>query len=81
LTDDNRRMLHIPAGCAHGFQTLSDGAEVLYFMSQVYSPEHAGGVRYDDAAFGIQWPLEVRTMSPADRQWPDYIPARQFERA
>jgi len=49
---DNRRMLYVPEGCAHGFQALTDDAELLYFMSEVYSPEHARGARYDDPAFG-----------------------------
>jgi dTDP-4-dehydrorhamnose 3,5-epimerase len=81
LTDDNRRMLHIPEGCAHGFQTLSEGAEVLYFMSQFYSPEHAGGVRFDDVAFNIVWPLPVTVLSPADQNWPHYTAAQDLQRA
>jgi dTDP-4-dehydrorhamnose 3,5-epimerase len=72
LTAENHRMLYIPEGCAHGFQTLADDAEVLYLMNEFYSPEHQRGVRYNDPAFNIQWPLAVGVISPADRTWPDY---------
>jgi len=57
LTAENRRMFYIPEGCAHGFQTLEDSAEVFYQMSEVYAPDHARGVRWNDPAFGIEWPL------------------------
>jgi dTDP-4-dehydrorhamnose 3,5-epimerase len=72
LTAGNRRMLYVPEGCAHGYQTLADDTELLYLMSEFYSPEHARGVRYDDPAFGIEWPLAVGALSDADRSWPDY---------
>jgi dTDP-4-dehydrorhamnose 3,5-epimerase len=72
LTSENRRMLYVPEGCAHGFQTLSNDTELLYLMSGCYSPRHARGVRYDDPAFKIQWPLPVECISDADREWPDY---------
>jgi dTDP-4-dehydrorhamnose 3,5-epimerase len=74
LTPDNHRMLYIPEGCAHGCQTLADETELLYLMSEFYSPEHTRGVRYNDSAFRIRWPLVVRTISDADRAWPDYEP-------
>jgi dTDP-4-dehydrorhamnose 3,5-epimerase len=64
--------LYIPKGFAHGFQTLVDGAEVLYMMADPYVPEAASGVRFDDPAFGIEWPLPIRTMNDRDRSWPDY---------
>ena len=73
LTAENHRSLYIPEGCAHGFQTLMDGAEVLYLMSEFYAPGHAAGVRYDDPAFAIEWPLPVACISDADRAWPDYV--------
>jgi len=57
LTPDNRRTLYVPRGFAHGFQTLADDAEVFYMISEPYAPESAGGVRWDDPAFGIVWPL------------------------
>jgi dTDP-4-dehydrorhamnose 3,5-epimerase len=73
LTDENQRSLYIPEGCAHGFQSLTDGAEVLYLMSEFYAPACARGVRYDDPAFRIQWPLPVTCISDADGNWPDYL--------
>lgn len=72
LAAENHRMLYIPEGCAHGFQTLADDSEVLYLMSEFYAPAHAGGFRYDDPVFAIRWPLEVTSISDADRTWPDY---------
>jgi dTDP-4-dehydrorhamnose 3,5-epimerase len=74
LTAGNRRMFYIPEGCAHGFQTLAAETEVLYFISEFYSPAHARGVRYNDPAFGIDWPLPAAALSEADRNWPDYEP-------
>jgi dTDP-4-dehydrorhamnose 3,5-epimerase len=73
LSADNRRMLFVPKGCAQGFQTLADNSELFYQMSTPYVPEAAGGVRYDDPAFGIQWPLPVTAISQRDREWPDYL--------
>jgi len=70
LTAQNRTMLYIPEGCAHGYQTLTDTAEVFYQTSEVYAPDCAGGARYDDPAFAIAWPLEVRVISAADKNWP-----------
>ncbi|HET7218708.1 MAG TPA: dTDP-4-dehydrorhamnose 3,5-epimerase [Vicinamibacterales bacterium] len=75
LSDDNGRALYIPEGCAHGFQTLRDNTELLYFISAEYSPEHARGVRWNDPVFGITWPDDVRTMNERDRSYPDFQPA------
>ena len=72
LSAENRRRLYIPAGYAHGFQTLSDDAEVEYLISEFYAPQSASGVRYDDPAFAISWPLSVASISDKDRLWPDY---------
>jgi dTDP-4-dehydrorhamnose 3,5-epimerase len=72
LNADNRRMLYIPEGLAHGFLTLSDDAEVFYQMSEVYSAEHTRSVRWNDPAFGIQWPDEVLVISVRDRSYPDF---------
>lgn len=72
LTQDNRLMFFIPEGFAHGFQTLSDNSEVFYQMSEVDHPEAARGVRWDDPAFGIEWPGESRVISLRDRQYPDF---------
>lgn len=74
LNEDNRSMLYIPEGFAHGFQTLTDETEVFYQMSQFYVPESARGVRWDDQAFGIEWPnAEKRIMSERDQQYPDFM--------
>ena len=70
LTADNRRALYIPAGFAHGFQTLADDSEVLYQMSEFYHPESARGVRWDDPTLAIRWPLKEPVMSPRDREFP-----------
>ena len=72
LTARNRRMFYIPEGCAHGFQTLEDETEVLYQISTVYSPDNAGGVRWNDPAFGIEWPEDERTIIGRDRDYPDF---------
>lgn len=65
--------LYVPKGFAHGFQTLVDGAEVFYMISTPYAPDAASGVRWDDPAFGIEWPkADTRTISERDRSWPDY---------
>jgi dTDP-4-dehydrorhamnose 3,5-epimerase len=72
LTADNHMMLYVPEGFAHGFQTLVDDVEVFYQMSEFYAPDHQDGIRYDDPAFAIDWPLEVAVISERDRGWPDY---------
>jgi dTDP-4-dehydrorhamnose 3,5-epimerase len=73
LSAENRKSLYVPAGFAHGFQTLADNTEVLYEMFEWYAPETARGVRYDDAAFGIKWPLDVSVISERDRTYADYV--------
>lgn len=72
LTDHNYRSFYIPEGCAHGYLTLSDDAVLTYTTSQSYAPASAKGVRYDDPAFGIRWPDDIRVISTADRSWPDF---------
>lgn len=72
LTDANRRSLYVPAGCAHGYQTLVDDAEMMYFTSAAYGPDHQAGVRWDDPAFGIVWPLAPTLMHDRDRAYPDF---------
>lgn len=76
LSAENRRALYIPKGFAHGFQTLEDGSEVLYQMSEFYSPEHARGVRWNDPAFGIDWPIADPIILDRDASYPDYLPTR-----
>jgi len=73
LTKENRRMLYVPKGLAHGFQTLKDHTEVFYLMSELYHPECARGVRWNDLAFGILWPVDVQIISVGDQQYPDFI--------
>jgi dTDP-4-dehydrorhamnose 3,5-epimerase len=77
LSEDNDRALFIPAGCAHGFQTLRAATEVLYQISVPYEPSAARGVRWDDPAFAIAWPEpppDGRTLSERDASYPDYEP-------
>ena len=69
LTAENRKALYVPKGFAHGFQTLSDNSEVLYQMSELYHPESARGVRWDDPAFEITWPLADPILSDRDRSY------------
>jgi dTDP-4-dehydrorhamnose 3,5-epimerase len=70
LSADNRRMLYVPEGCAHGFLTLEDDTEALYLTTSYWSPEHERGVRWDDPAFAIEWPFEPVVLSEKDRAWP-----------
>lgn len=72
LTAANYRMLYVPEGFAHGFITLEDCVEVTYQVSQFYTPEAERGVRWDDPAFGIEWPLAPAVISDKDSHWPDY---------
>jgi dTDP-4-dehydrorhamnose 3,5-epimerase len=72
LTGANRQMLYVPEGCAHGFLTLEDETEVFYQMSQFYHPELARGVRWNDPAFKIAWPVRVEVISERDRTYPDF---------
>jgi dTDP-4-dehydrorhamnose 3,5-epimerase len=72
LSEDNGKALFIPEGVAHGFQTLEDQTTLLYFISTHYSPESARTVRWDDPAFGIEWPAAARDMSDADRKAKDF---------
>ncbi len=76
LTAENRRALLIAKGCAQGYQTLEDRTEMLYFMSAHYAPEAGRGVRYDDPALKIRWPLPPCEMSPKDLSWPSYLVER-----
>lgn len=75
LTADNRRMLYVPIGFAHGFQTLEDDTEIFYQISEFCAPEHARGVRWDDPLFGISWPVDQRTVIERDLGYPDFRPA------
>jgi len=72
LTASKRRALFIPEGLAHGFQTLADDTEVFYQMSEFYTPDAARGLRWDDPAFGIEWPIETLIISEKDRTYPNW---------
>ncbi len=72
LSGDNRRLLYVPEGFAHGFQTLEDDTAVYYQISEAYAPQSARGVRWNDPAFGIKWPLIDPIISEKDRLLPDY---------
>ena len=77
LGEDNHRLLYIPRGVAHGYQTLTDHADVFYFVSAPYSPAHQRGVRWDDPAFGIAWPLgPPAALSARDAAFPDFTAPR-----
>jgi dTDP-4-dehydrorhamnose 3,5-epimerase len=73
LTADNRRMVYVPEGFAHGSQTLTENTELCYQASQFFVPDAARGVRFNDPAFDIQWPLPINAISEADQNWPGYL--------
>lgn len=70
LSAANGRMLYLPEGCAHGYQTLHDDTEMFYMSSEFYTPAAVSGVRFDDPAFSIEWPLPACVVSAQDRGWP-----------
>jgi len=74
LTAERHNAVFIPSGLAHGFQTLTDDAELFYEMTDRYQPELAGGFRHDDPAVGIEWPLPVTTINERDATYPDLSP-------
>jgi len=73
LSAENAKMLYVPQGFAHGFQTLEDDTEVFYQMSQFYAPEYARGVRWNDPAFGIKWPGGGRIILDRDQSYLDFV--------
>lgn len=70
LTADNHRALYVPEMFAHGYLALTDGAEVAYQVGEFYTPGYERGLRYDDPAFGIEWPMAVTVISDKDAAWP-----------
>ena len=74
LKAGNGKMLYVPENFAHGYLTLTDNAEVLYQVSEFYSPTSERGIRCNDPSFNIMWPLDVEVISAKDRKWPDYSP-------
>ena len=75
LNDENRLMMYVPRGFGHGFVTLTDSVEAFYLVSAFYAPEAERGLRWNDPAIGIEWPIEPREISDKDRNWPDLDPA------
>ncbi|MDZ7263418.1 MAG: dTDP-4-dehydrorhamnose 3,5-epimerase [candidate division KSB1 bacterium] len=69
LSAEKRNAIYIPPGMAHGYQTLTDNAEVFYQVSQVYAPNYERGIRWNDPAFGIEWPLQPTVISEKDRSY------------
>jgi dTDP-4-dehydrorhamnose 3,5-epimerase len=78
LSSENRKMMYVPRGFAHGFLTLSDDTEALYMVSSFYSPENERGLRWNDPSIHIDWPIKPSGLSEKDRNWPDLD--RQFHR-
>ena len=72
LTAENRRLFYVPEGVAHGFLTLEPNSEVFYEISTIYVPDAGRGVRWDDPAFGVEWPDSPQLMSDRDRGYPDF---------
>jgi len=74
LSENNYRQLYVPAGCGHGYLTLADDTAVQYLVTDFYAPELESGVRWNDPAFGIEWPMQpdLSLMKERDRTWPDY---------
>ncbi|MCK9532431.1 MAG: dTDP-4-dehydrorhamnose 3,5-epimerase [Gammaproteobacteria bacterium] len=81
LTADNHRALFVPQGFAHGFQTLQDNTEAFYQVSEFYTPTAERGLRHDDPAIGIHWPLAVASISAKDTAWPDVQVPQRVARA
>jgi dTDP-4-dehydrorhamnose 3,5-epimerase len=73
LGQENKKMLLVPKGCAHGFQTLEKNSLIEYFVTQYYSPENERGIRYNDPKFKIEWPIKDAIVSEKDRNWSDYV--------
>jgi dTDP-4-dehydrorhamnose 3,5-epimerase len=80
LTAESHRMIFVPEGFAHGFQTLADDSEAHYMVSAFYAPGAEGGIRYDDPELGIAWPLPVSAMSEKDQKWPGIAALREARR-
>jgi dTDP-4-dehydrorhamnose 3,5-epimerase len=74
LSDENRRMMYVPTGCAHGYQTLADDTEVFYSVTAAYEPGAEVGIRYDDPVLGIEWPIEASIVSEKDLGWAAFTP-------
>ncbi len=75
LSAENRRMMYVPKGFAHGFLTLVNDTETIYFVDEFYSPEQERGIRYNDPKFKLQWPAAPTVISDKDKSQPDFDPA------
>jgi len=74
ISASDRKLIYVPEGCAHGYLSLADDTELFYQTTQLYFPESERGLRWDDPAFGIVWPVtEPARISDKDRNWPDYL--------
>ena len=73
LTAESHKILYVPEGFAHGFQALEDNSKVFYQISEYYAPQYARGVRWNDPAFGIDWPIVEPIMVDRDRNYPDFV--------
>ena len=80
LSDENYTMIYVPKNFAHGFQTLIDGTQVTYQVTEYYTPSPEGGLRYDDPAFRIAWPLPVSEISEKDKSWPAFSAALSLKK-
>lgn len=74
LSEENRKMMYVPEGFAHGFLTLEDHSEVIYFISQFYSQEMERGIRWNDPAFNVAWPEEPQIISERDQSHKNFDP-------
>lgn len=74
LSAENRLAMYVPRGFAHAILTLTDDAEALYLVSDFYSPSHERGIRWNDPAFGVEWPIQLTEISEKDAAWPDFDP-------
>lgn len=74
LTADNRRALYVPGLFGHGYMSLTDDTEVIYFVNEFYAPGHERGLRWNDPIVDIEWPMSVSVVSEKDASWPDFSP-------
>jgi len=74
LSASNRTLLIVPKGCANGYQTLMDDTEMIYFVTEFYSPENERGIRWNDPLFNVKWPISNPTISDKDKSFPDFKP-------
>lgn len=80
LSAENRKMLYVPKGFAHGFVTLVDGTEAFYFVDEYYAPEQERGIRWNDPHFGIAWPIEPVVLSEKDKSHRDFDPSYHLDK-